>query len=76
MQRYGTPCAWCLEPIDLDVAWPDPRSFSVDHVVALELGGDPLDPANSCPMHLGCNSSKGTRPLTARPASLNTDRAW
>ncbi|RBY82673.1 HNH endonuclease [Blastococcus sp. TF02A-26] len=72
----GAGCAWCFEPIDLDLAWPDPRSFSVDHVVALDEGGAPLDPANAVPMHLGCNSSKGTRPLADRPVPLNTDRAW
>lgn len=72
----GASCAWCYEPIDLTIPWPDPRSFSVDHVVALADGGDPLDPSNAVPMHLGCNSSKGTRPLHARPTPLNTDRDW
>ena len=76
VQRYEIPCAWCFELVDLAIAWPDPLSFSVDHVIALDNGGDPLDPANAVPMHLGCNSSKGTRPLAARPAPLNTDRAW
>lgn len=74
--ELGEFCAWCFEPIDLDLSWPDLRSFSVDHVICLAAGGDPLDPANAVPMHLGCNLSKGTRPLSARPAPLNTDRDW
>lgn len=74
--RAGEYCAWCLQPIDLELRWPDPRSFSVDHVVAIANGGDELDPSNALPMHLGCNCSKGTRDLADRPEDLNTDRDW
>jgi len=74
--QRGAGCAWCFEPIDLELPWPDPRSFSVDHVVALAEGGGPLDPGNAALMPLSCNASKGTRPLQARPAPLNTDGDW
>lgn len=58
--RDGWTCRLCLLPIDPEVAWPDPMSASVDHVVALVHGG-PHSMANVQSAHLGCNSSKGDR---------------
>ncbi|WP_406501956.1 HNH endonuclease [Streptomyces sp. NBC_01590] len=53
-------CQLCRRPIDHQVAWPDPMSASVDHVVPLSKGGlHSLINVQSA--HLGCNSSKGDR---------------
>jgi hypothetical protein len=76
VEIHGLCCVWCHRPINLELLWPDPMSFSVDHVVALVAGGDPLEPSNAGPMHLGCNASKGSRPLSARPEDLRPDRDW
>lgn len=57
-------CAWCGDPIDKTIAWPDPMSPSADHVTPVSKGGHNLGPLQ--PMHLGCNIKKGagTRPPT------------
>lgn len=56
-------------------------SDTVDHVIPLSRGGDPLDPANLRPAHgvkgcptckRRCNQSRGTRPTFLAPkASRN-----
>jgi 5-methylcytosine-specific restriction endonuclease McrA len=55
---------------------------TVDHVIALSKGGDPLDPANLRPAHgvkgcpvcgRKCNSSKGAKTTLPAPRS---SRAW
>lgn len=55
--RDGWTCRLCGGPIDPEVAWPDPMSASVDHVVPLALGGA-HSMANVQSAHLGCNSRK------------------
>jgi 5-methylcytosine-specific restriction endonuclease McrA len=58
--RDGWACQLCYQPIDQSIAWPDPMSPSVDHVVPLSRGGaHALHNVQSA--HLGCNSSKGDR---------------
>jgi 5-methylcytosine-specific restriction endonuclease McrA len=58
--RDGWTCGICLEPIDPALAWPDPMSVSLDHVVPLSKGGD-HSRANCQAAHLVCNVSKGDR---------------
>lgn len=53
-------CALCLEPVDLSLRYPDPRSRSVDHIVPLILGG-PDTLANVQLAHLRCNLQKWAR---------------
>ncbi|MEV0917845.1 HNH endonuclease [Streptomyces sp. NPDC049967] len=53
-------CQLCRRPIDPQVAWPDPMSASVDHIVPLVKGGT-HSMINVQSAHLGCNSSKGDR---------------
>jgi 5-methylcytosine-specific restriction endonuclease McrA len=69
------PCWLCNQAIDYTLDWPDPQSFSVDHVKSL-LTHPHLaeDPANLRAAHLSCNSSKGAR--AARPALGVTSRDW
>lgn len=53
-------CKLCLLPIDPEIAWPDPMSPSVDHVIPLSRGGAHAM-HNVQSAHLGCNSSKGDK---------------
>ncbi|MET9521513.1 HNH endonuclease [Streptomyces coeruleorubidus] len=55
--RDGWTCQLCGGPIDPEVAWPDPKSASVDHIVPLALGGA-HSMINVQSAHLGCNSRK------------------
>lgn len=66
-------CRWCFRPIDLSLRWPDPLSWSADHVIPLDLGG-PLH-GERAPMHLKCNSARGISPLPPLPADTTTE-AW
>lgn len=53
-------CHLCGDKVDMNVAWPDPTSPSLDHVVPLSLGGS-HEPANVKLAHLWCNTKKGNR---------------
>lgn len=57
----GAPCAICGKPIRYDLRKPDPRSFSVDHIVPIANGGAPYDLTNLQAAHLGCNSAKSNK---------------
>ena len=60
VERDGLQCGACGVSVDLSLAWPDPFSKSVDHIVPLARGGShSLD--NCQLMHLRCNISKGAR---------------
>lgn len=53
-------CGLCSLPIDRDLAYPDPLSASLDHIVPLSRGGS--DSAeNVQAAHLVCNQRKGAR---------------
>lgn len=54
-------CGICEDPISPDLAWPDPMSPSVDHVVPIALGG-PHSYANVQAAHLICNLRKSAKP--------------
>ena len=60
--RDGWICQICLESVDPALAYPDPRSPSLEHVVPLSRGGA-HDPSNVVIAHLRCNLSKGARTL-------------
>lgn len=53
-------CGICRDILDLDLAWPDPRSKSVDHLVPLARGGT-HEQSNLQWAHLSCNVRKGAR---------------
>ena len=57
-ERDNHTCQLCHDPVDMTIAWPDPRSPSIDHVLALSRGGDDT-PANVQLAHLACNTRKG-----------------
>jgi 5-methylcytosine-specific restriction endonuclease McrA len=50
-----------------------PLAPSVDHVVPLSRGGEPLDLDNARPAHYGCNASKGANPKITR---MPTSQRW
>lgn len=53
-------CWICGDPIPRDVQWPDPLSFSLDHVAPRQQRPDLAhDPRNAKAAHLGCNSRRG-----------------
>jgi 5-methylcytosine-specific restriction endonuclease McrA len=68
--RDGWTCQLCQLPIDPEVAWPDPMSPSVDHIVPLSRGGL-HSMANVQSAHLGCNSSKCDK-IIDRSESIKT----
>ena len=60
IERDGLLCGACGVSVDLALAWPDPFSKSVDHIVPLARGG--AHSLENCQlMHLRCNISKGAR---------------
>ncbi len=67
-ERDEWTCGICGDPVDREVAWPDPDSPSLDHIVPLSRGGAHA-PRNMQLAHLGCNASKGAR-CESVPASL------
>ena len=55
----STHCAKCGRPLVPHLKSPHPLSSTVDHGVALVLGGDPYDRGSLRAMHFGCNASLG-----------------
>lgn len=53
-------CGLCDSFIDIELSWPNPASFSVDHVTPISLGGPDLR-SNVQASHLGCNLKKGAK---------------
>lgn len=68
------PCCLCQQPIDYSLSWPDPGSFSVEHIKPWhDYPHLREDPANLAGAHLGCNTSKKRR----EPAAMGeTSEAW
>lgn len=64
--KCGGNCGLCHEPIDAALAWPDPGSRSIDHILPLSMGGL-HDQGNAQWAHLVCNMRKGNR-LSENPA--------
>jgi 5-methylcytosine-specific restriction endonuclease McrA len=68
------PCYICRQPIDYGLEWPDPGSFSVEHIRSWhDYPHLREDPANLIAAHLGCNSSKQDRVM---PTLGETSEAW
>lgn len=55
--RDGWVCGICSEPVDPDLAWPDPLSVSLDHVIPVSRGGRHVRENAQC-AHLTCNVRK------------------
>lgn len=50
-------CGICGKGIRLDLAWPNPMSLSIDHIVPVTRGGTNRE-QNLQPSHAGCNLKK------------------
>jgi 5-methylcytosine-specific restriction endonuclease McrA len=54
------PCFLCGQPIDYDLQWPHPQSFSADHIKPYAHHPElRTDPGNIASTHLRCNQVKG-----------------
>lgn len=58
--RDGWRCGLCRRRVNPALAWPHPRSLSLDHVIPLSLGGGHVR-ENVQAAHLRCNLRKGAR---------------
>jgi len=59
-ERDAWMCGICSEPVDQALAYPHPRSSSLDHIVPLSLDGE-HSRANTRLAHLDCNKRRGAR---------------
>ena len=59
-QRDGWRCGICRRVIRRDLAWPHPRSASLDHLIPLSQAGDDTA-ANKRASHLACNIRRSNR---------------
>lgn len=65
LRTQRRPCCICHEPIDYQLRWPDPGSFSVEHIKPWSTHPHLReDPANLDAAHLRCNSARGRRTRT------------
>lgn len=58
---HETHCLRCGTPVDKELGGTTPRSRSVDHIIAIELGGARLSRDNVAIAHFGCNSRHGAQ---------------
>jgi len=79
LRAQHRPCRICGDPIDYTLEYPDPRSFSAEHIRSFSTHPELReDPANLDAAHLECNrgSPSGRRPpLTVRPLG-ELSRNW
>ncbi len=70
-ERDNLPCALCDKPIDYTLAWPDPMSFTVDHIIPVSLlpPGDRRleDMTLFQPAHSSCNIRRGNGTRVKKP---------
>lgn len=74
VKAKALPCWICGRPIDVDLPWKDPMSFTADHKKALANGGHLL--GELLPAHRACNSRRGARETVSSVAPPATSRRW
>lgn len=68
-------CWWCGRYVDQALPRTHPMSRTVDHIVELWQGGDPLDRANCRLAHRRCNSAKSNRTRGGKRSAFTVDAA-
>ena len=61
--QAGEPCCLCGSPIDLGIAYPDPWSFTVEHITPTSRGGADYGENQLAPAHFRCNRKRSNGPL-------------
>lgn len=61
--RAGEPCCLCGRPIDLTLRYPDPWSFTVEHIIPTSHGGHDYGEDQLAPCHFTCNIKRGNDPI-------------
>ena len=71
-------CYLCGHPVDKTLPPNLPGSPEVHELVAVSLGGSPIDRANCVLTHRLCNvrAGNGTRPAKPEPEPLTSTRRW
>lgn len=70
------PCCICGQPIDYRLRWPDPGSFTVQHVKTWSKNPELReDPSNLDAAHFRCNTGLGDRDQQAA-ALGNVSETW
>ena len=64
VHQRDTHCHLCGFEVDKTLDPQTPLGRSVDELVPIADGGDPLDPTNCVLAHRCCNSSRGRRHIT------------
>lgn len=76
LRAQGLPCWICRQPINYALKWPNPWSFTADHYIEIDAGGDPYDAGNLKPAHSRCNIIRGNyyqQGRATRPAAPERD---
>ena len=54
-------CGICGRPVDKKLTFPNPWSPTLDHIIPVQKGGDPVALENLQLAHLQCNRAKATK---------------
>jgi hypothetical protein len=66
LERDGTDCVLCGEPLDLTVSYPEPLAPTVEHLECLSWPDSAGDvPSNCAVSHWQCNNERRDRPHPA-----------
>ena len=57
-------CAICGRQVDKKLPFPNPWSPTIDHLIPVQKGGDPVALENLQLAHLACNRAKSTKLMT------------
>ena len=57
-------CGICGRPVDKKLPFPNPWSPTIDHIIPVQKGGDPVNLENLQLAHLACNRAKSTKLVT------------
>ena len=75
--RSGGICCLCGGPIDLALSGRHRDGPTLEHIIPVSRGGDPLNPDNHGVSHNRCNSARKDKLIAElRAQSLHPSRAW